>query len=103
MKTHEDERRKLIDWSDDLPIKTCKIILMKEDCVLGNHYHKIKTERFMLLSGEGQIRRQDEVSMELFKPYPVPPGTWHSFFFKKGSILACLIDKPYSSDDDFTD
>ena len=108
VKTHEDERRKLIDWSDDLDIATCKLIIAKEDCTLGNHYHKLKTERFMLLSGRarGTASRERIVhtwDLEEFKPYTVSPYLRHSFELKKGAILACLVDKPYSSDDDFTD
>ena len=104
MKINEDNRRKLIDWSDDFDIATCKIIEAKEDCVLGEHYHKVKTERFMLVSGRGKIERGTEgQQMERHHPYLVLPGIRHRFVLRKGAILICLVDRKYDPNDDFTD
>ena len=115
MKLHEDKRRTLIDWSDDMSIETCKIVEAKEDCVLGNHYHKEKTERFMLLKGSADIFRYQVVNgvqvtnygdrgpMTLNKPYIVRPGVRHSFWLLRGAILICLVDHKYNPNDDFED
>jgi hypothetical protein len=51
--THEDDRRILTS----IPYKEgeIKIIVAKKDCVLGNHYHKIKTEEFRLVDGVAEL------------------------------------------------
>lgn len=106
MKVHEDDRRKLVDWSDGLETATCKVITAKEDCVLGRHYHKLKTERFMLVAGEAEIEREgtrEKHSMALHYAYVVIPYEVHTFYLKKGAILIALIDKVYDHEDDYTD
>lgn len=117
MKTHEDDRRKLVDWSDGLETKTCKVIVAKEDCTLGKHYHKLKTERFMLVHGEAEMERDTELmfgkmhsnfraqkhSMALHLPYVVVPNVVHTFYLKKGAVLIALIDRVYDPEDDYTE
>lgn len=105
MKFHEDERRLLIDWSDAYPIEGCKIVTAKKDCILGEHYHKIKNERFMLLQGEASVKlnKKPEEKMKVGVPVLVSPNTRHKFTLTKGSILACLVDKPYDPRDDYED
>lgn len=99
---HTDDRRVLIDWNDSLPIKTCKIVKASKDCELGNHYHKKKTERFMLISGQATMYINEvSIKMQLNKPYIIPPKKKHRFEIKKDSILLCLVDKEYDSNDDF--
>lgn len=115
MKVHEDDRRVLTDWNDDLATKTVKIVQAKKECVLGNHYHKIKTERFMLIKGQADMFRWEfdgehaytnygaRGPMTLNKPYIVKPEVRHSFWLQRGAILVCLVDKEYDPEDDYKD
>ena len=103
MKLSEDHRRLLIDWNDDIDIKTCKIVKAKEDCLLGDHYHKEKTERFMLIQGSAKYSLDSSEMQQMipFKPVIVKPNVLHSFYLTQGSVLACLVDKLYNENDDF--
>ena len=100
--THEDDRRILTS----IPYKEgeIKIIIAKKDCELGNHYHKIKTEKFRLLEGYCEYKL-DEIydSMSKTKPLLVHPNQNHSFAIKKDSILFCICSHPYDENDDYTD
>lgn len=93
---HEDERRTLEDWPE------AKIITAKQDCVLGNHYHKIKTEKFILVKGSGRIRiHAHSEEMKIGKLYTIAPTKIHSFKLKAGSTLIGLCSHPYDKTDDY--
>ena len=99
--THEDDRRILTS----IPYKDgeIKIIVAKEDCRLGDHYHKIKTETFRLLEGEADLFIDElEWIMHIGESYLVQPNDKHSFNIKKDSILFCICSHPYSEKDDYT-
>lgn len=93
---HEDERRTLEDWPE------AKIITAKKDCILGNHYHKIKTEKFILSYGKATITVNGN-SEEMIRGalYPVYPGEDHSFLLQKGSVLIGLCSHAFNPDDDY--
>jgi quercetin dioxygenase-like cupin family protein len=93
---HEDERRRLEDWPE------AKIITAKTDCILGNHYHKIKTERFILSVGKATITIDGE-SMEMIKGnlYSIYPNQAHSFLLSKGSVLIGLCSHTFNPEDDY--
>ena len=95
---HEDERRTLTS----IPYKTgeIKIIVAKQDCELGNHFHKVKTERFILLQGEG-LGNINGNKFSLDCEYMVKQLEKHSFFLKKDSILFCICSHPYDKNDDY--
>jgi GDPmannose 4,6-dehydratase len=95
---HEDSRRKLTSFPE------AKMLEVKEDCILGKHYHKIKTEHFLLSHGKAILTIQDKepVSMEIGKIYTVNPGELHTFDIKKGSILIGLNSKKFDPLDDWT-
>lgn len=103
MKLSEDHRRLLIDWNDGIDIKTCKIVKAKDDCLLGDHYHKEKTERFMLLHGSAKysLDGSDMQQMTPLKPLIVKPNVVHSFYLTQGSLLLCLVDRLYDESDDY--
>lgn len=93
---HEDERRTLEDWPE------AKIITAKKNCILGDHYHKIKTERFILTKGEctawiGTESKQ----MKIGQLYTVEPGTRHTFELSGGSILIGLCSHVFDPNDDY--
>ena len=98
--THEDERRTLTS----IPYKEgeIKIIVAKQDCELGNHYHKIKTEHFKLLMGGGiAIINDKRVLMNRSEFLHIEPEMRHSFALKKDSILYCTCSHPYDKNDDY--
>lgn len=92
---HEDERRILEDFPEG------KILTIKEDSIVGKHYHKIKTEIFYLVNGSGFVTLDGVRSqIELSKPMFIPPLTKHEFELKAGSVLLGFCSHPYNSDDD---
>jgi len=96
MPINEDNRRKLIDFPEG------KILEIKEDCVVGGHYHQIKTEYFILSKGSClMILDNMKVPMRIGELYTVPPFTTHSFQIKKGSILIGLCSHPYDPNDEY--
>ncbi len=96
---HEDDRRILEDWPE------AKTITAKQDCVLGNHYHKLKTERFVLVSGKGSMSfdGSDFYQMEIGEMVTVKPYTRHTFKLTAGSILIGLCSHAFDLADDFKD
>ena len=99
---HADERRILIEWIKDFPIRTCKAILLKKDATIGDHYHKEKDEIFYLLYGSGEVTL-DGVTEKLKDGDIVfaGKGTKHTFKLKKNSILLEAGTKPFDKEDDY--
>ena len=98
--THEDERRKLI--SSPYRGGEIKTIQAKKDCVLGNHYHKIKTEDFRLIHGVGTITIEDITHpLIVGLHYIVDINQRHSFSLKKDAVLNCICSHPYDKTDDY--
>jgi len=98
--THEDSRRTLtsIPYLDG----EIKIIVVKQDCELGNHYHKVKTETFQLLAGRGVTLIDDKrVVLDVRSIIRIYPGQMHSFHLDKDSILFCICSHPYDKSDDY--
>lgn len=95
---HEDDRRVLESYPE------AKLITAKKDTVIGRHYHKIKTERFILSSGSCELIT-DGVShmMTIGKLYTVEPNVFHEFRIAKDSVLIGLNSHPYDPNDDFKD
>lgn len=99
---HEDDRRILVEWLKDFPVKSCKVLVAKDDCEVGNHHHKIKDEIFYLLKGKGTVTLNGE--SETIKEGDViyvPKDTIHSFVLEKDSILLGAGTKPYDPDDEY--
>jgi D-lyxose ketol-isomerase len=99
---HEDERRIL----DSFP--EAKIITAKMDCIIGQHYHKIKTEYFILIGGECLLKwryktNNGEIHMQIGKLISVSPNTYHEFHIKKGSGLVGINTHTYDPTDDYCD
>lgn len=93
---HEDERRILEDWPE------AKIITAKRNCLLGNHFHKVKVEMFVLTSGIGRIVRNGvSEKMVIGKLYKVTPGTLHSFYLSPGSVMVGLCSHVFDPTDDY--
>lgn len=100
---HEDERRILESFPE------AKIIKVKQDTIIGQHYHKIKTERFILVEGECEfaiqtvngVMRHGKLSMVIGKLYIIHPNTYHEFHIKKDSVLIGINSHPYDPTDDY--
>lgn len=94
---NEDSRRKLTSFPEG------KLLEIKENCVVGNHYHKIKTEYFVLCEGgECEMMVNDvKIIMEVGVLYTIEPFAYHSFHIKKGSVLMGLCSHPFDHEDDY--
>lgn len=94
---HQDERRILEDWPE------AKIITAKQDCILGNHYHKIKTEKFILVDGEASVSINSHVFIPLYKGEMITilPNEIHAFQMKQGARLIGLCSHPFDPTDDY--
>ena len=97
MTTHEDDRRTLESWPE------AKVITAKVDCILGDHYHKVKTEKFIVTQGDVVLLLPNEwpQNMERGKIYTVSPNQRHSFDMKEGSVMIGLCSHPYDHNDDY--
>lgn len=99
---HEDNRRKLIEYVADMPIRTCKALVVKEDTVLGDHYHKLKDEIFYLLKGSGTVTLDGVTSP--FNENDIvhaKAGVKHTFNLLEGSILLEAGTEPFDATDDY--
>ena len=93
---HSDERRDLRTFPE------AKLITVKRDCTLGAHYHKRKTELFMLSEGHGTLVLDAEATpMKIGRIYAVNPGVLHTFKLKAGSVLVGLNSHVYDPSDDY--
>lgn len=91
---HEDSRRRLIDfgsWAET------KVLTCKEDCIIGNHYHKLKTEMFYILDG---LVIYDGVDYIPGMVINVPAFKYHSFNCKAGTRILGFASKPYDKTDE---
>lgn len=93
---HEDARRTLQTFAEG------KLITAKTDTVLGGHFHKRKTERFVLISGSAKITVDGKTfGMAPATIYEVKPGELHSFEMTAGSVMIGLNSEPYDPADDY--
>lgn len=97
---HSDDRRDLETFPE------AKLIRAKRDCTIGGHFHRLKTERFILSEGEGVMTLAPPAGvmadhqMTLGRVYTVKPGVPHWFRLRAGSVLVGLNDRPYDPGDD---
>lgn len=93
---NEDQRRKLTSFPEG------KLLEIKEDCIVGGHYHKIKTEYFVLVEGYAKIKLGTVTKvMRKGKLIIVPPFTFHEFEIKEDSILMGLCTHEFDPHDDY--
>lgn len=95
---HSDSRRDLYEF--EYPVS--KIIVSKEGCVIGNHYHKLKDEEFLLVNGEGRYRlggMDQWEDMKLMQSVKVEAGRMHTFELAPGSIMVCYCSGPHNESD----
>ena len=100
---HEDDRRILTEWISDFPIRCCKVLEMKQDGALGNHYHKNKVDTFYLLKGGGTYQIGDTQGHLIEGGcYRAENNIPHSFSLKAGSILLEASSTPYDKEDEIS-
>ncbi len=95
---HSDDRRDLQSFPE------AKLITVKRDTVIGKHYHKKKTEQFILSEGDGTLylgTPREVIPMQIGKVYPVKPGEYHEFHLARGSVMIGLNSLPYDPSDDY--
>lgn len=100
-KVHEDNRRSIFEFGAYGNWKVCKYLEIKEDCIIGDHYHRGKDECFLLSKGEANIILGSETS-KVVAPMVinVSRNTYHLFDIRKGSILICLASEEHTPNDD---
>ena len=90
MFVHEDSRRKLIEWAEG-DYKVAKALIVKQgDVAIGDHYHRHKDEKFLLIAGTAKevvVGEQHWENVPAPFVWDVPRGTYHCFIFEPGSIL----------------
>ena len=99
---HEDSRRRLIEWAEG-GFKVCKVVIASEDCVVGDHHHMKKDEKFLLLSG--RCKSATIGGSETVDPRPpfffdVPRGIYHRFELEKGAVLLGVATERFDKDDE---
>lgn len=102
---HEDDRRILESYPE------AKVIRFKKKCTIGKHYHKIKTEKFILLNGRCTmesctIKEDGNVNSSIDfmikgKIYTIKPGTYHSFLATEETVLLGINSHAYDPQDDY--
>lgn len=100
---HEDDRRVLVEWIDDFPITTSKVLIMKRDGLVGNHYHNKKIDTFYLLEGEGTYTiGKRNGSFKKGMCLRANKKQAHTFYLTKGSILLEASTTPFNKDDEIS-
>jgi quercetin dioxygenase-like cupin family protein len=95
-----DDRRDIFEYV--APAAVTKVLVTKRQCVLGRHYHKLKSEYFVLLAGKGYAHVGDRHwEMSLMEGFDVPPGTPHWFELNEGSIFLGFCSMPHDPSDDY--
>lgn len=99
---HEDARRRLIEWAEG-EFKVCKVVIAESDCVVGDHYHLKKDEKFLLLSGRCiSATIGGAVTYDPRPPFyfDVPRGIYHRFELEKGAVLLGVATERFDKDDE---
>ncbi len=112
--THEDKRRRLIEYNNGISMKRCKVIKVKDTkCVLGKHYHLKNDSIFYMLSGKAiyytypvdptthkQSGARDRGWLFEEEAMFVPAGVAHTFEVFPNSILLECCSETYDKEDE---
>jgi UDP-2-acetamido-2,6-beta-L-arabino-hexul-4-ose reductase len=84
-------------------------VVIKPNETRGNHYHKRKTEQFLVIYGSAEIVSKDRVSGNVMKAevngnrpmcVTIPPNNTHAITATdEGCILLVWVDELYNKDD----
>ncbi len=107
--THEDKRRRLIEYISDIPFKRAKVIKVKgEKCILGKHYHNNNDSVFYMLSGKASyVLKPNRPNAKIEQGWIfdeecifVPRGVVHTFTVYPHSILLEAASEPFNKEDE---
>lgn len=99
---HEDGRRTLIEYINDIPIRTSKVLYVKEDSTLGKHFHKLKDDVFFMVKGSGFYKLDGKRhTLKEGDCIFVKAGVRHTFTLKAGSVLIESSTTPYDKKDEY--
>lgn len=99
---HDDERRTLLEMESG-EFKACKVVTMKAGAVVGDHHHRNKDERFLLVSGHAkQVIIGDKMEYNVSAPaeFDVPRNTYHAFWLEAGSVLVGVASGCFDATDE---
>lgn len=86
---HEDNRRIIYDWSNG-NWKSLKVVYVKDEIAIGDHFHSEKEECFFLAVGEFlELQLGDDIKKNILAPYyfTVEKNQYHKFICRSGSII----------------
>lgn len=99
---NEDDRRKIEEFeSPHCSLSVSRLTILR-DSVLGNHFHKNKTETFVVIKGSGWVLQRSvneegeritdtKLShLHVGSVVVIPPLTAHTFGMRKESELLCF-------------
>jgi len=100
---HEDERRELLAiFNGDFTAKQVKVIEVKKDCILGNHYHPY-SELFYVFTGEADYTlvliktgERRVVKLKRGDRLVIGPEIAHRAEMAKGTIMIEATAEPYT-------
>lgn len=99
---HEDERRTIIDWANG-DFKSCKVLIAKGGCSVGDHHHLHKDEQFLLLAGHATYV---VIGNKEWRDVPAPcvwevlRRNYHRFDLAEGSVLVGVATAAYDPADE---
>ena len=101
--THEDDRgalRQLIHEG----FSQINVITSKKDTIRGGHYHKLNTEAFYILSGEGEVYFTDGSSTDTYhfetgSFFEIQANVSHSFRYLKDTVLVSMYSRGVENSD----
>lgn len=78
--------------------KQVNVIFSLKNVLRGNHYHKINSELFYVISGKLKLHvKKEELSEEyIFSKgdmFKIPPYVLHSFYYEEDTWLVSMYDK----------
>ena len=70
--------------------------------VCPNHYHKVVKETFIIIKGDVKMWVNNEaIDMKVGDKLTMPPGTWHKFTSKEGSVIEEITSPKVEDADSF--
>jgi quercetin dioxygenase-like cupin family protein len=101
---HEDERRSLIEvFNGIFTSKQVKVLKVKQDSVLGNHYHPYR-QFFYMMKGNAdysfvniESKERQDIKVEEGDLVIIDRRIAHRAFQKSGNIMVEGNEEPYTS------
>jgi mannose-6-phosphate isomerase-like protein (cupin superfamily) len=94
--SHTDERGSLFQLTHEAP-EQVNVLISKKGTSRGNHYHKISTESFFVVSGSVEVTcsKENETEVRCFHSgdyFQIPPYTAHSMRFAEDCVMVAMYD-----------